>query len=148
MQKLNYSIEMLSSGSVFQPFNNVVLNPPNISVNIPIRVTNRVSTRNYRRVGARNLVKVNISTDGCLSDKTRNIKKLHVSVLNARSINNKSLLIKDYVVERQIDILAITKTWLKVGETSDYITRDICPKGYKFIHCPREYARGGGIGLL
>jgi hypothetical protein len=35
-----------------------------------------------------------------------------------------------------------------VGETSDYITRDICPKGYKFIHCPREYARGGGCGLL
>ncbi|CAB4045816.1 Hypothetical predicted protein, partial [Paramuricea clavata] len=40
-QKLNYSIEMLSSSSVFQPFNDVVLNPPNISVNIPIRVTNR-----------------------------------------------------------------------------------------------------------
>ena len=149
-QKLNYSrMEMLSLGSVFQPFiNNVVRNTPNISVKIPVHITNRVSARNYHCVRAGNLVKINISTEGCFGDKTRNIKKLHLSVLNARSINNKSLLIKDYVVEKQIDMLAITETWLKAGEVSDYIIRDICPKGYKFIHCPREYARGGGIGLL
>ena len=80
--------------------------------------------------------------------KTRNTDKLHLSVLNARSVNNKSLLIKDYVVDNQIDILAITETWLKADEVSGYTIRDICPNGYKFIHCPREYARGGGIGLL
>ena len=34
-------------------------------------------------------------------------------MLNARSINNKTLHIKDYVVDNKIDILAITETWLK-----------------------------------
>ena len=38
---------------------------------------------------------------------------VHVCLLNARSINNKSLIIKDVVVDNNIDILALTETWLR-----------------------------------
>ena len=72
---------------------------------------------------------------------------LTFSLLNARSINNKSLLIKDYVVERDIDIFAITETWLK-DTNSDYAVRDICPTGYLFCHVPRLNRFGGGVGVL
>ena len=113
-QKLIYSrMEMLYSASrsfhqqVFtHGTNNISLIAPIISKsrNIPVRVTNRVKTSKYLHVRPRNLVKVNISSEGCYGDKTRNTDKLHLSVLNARSVNNKSLLIKDYVVNNQIDI--------------------------------------------
>ena len=68
-------------------------------------------------------------------------------LLNARSINNKSLLIKDYVVERDIDIFAITETWLK-DTNSDFVVRDICPSGYLFSHVPRLNRTGGGVGVM
>ena len=75
-------------------------------------------------------------------------KFLKFRVFNARSINNKSLQIKDYVVENDIDLLAISETWLKSDENSDFVIRDICPSGYFFSHVPRPDRTGGGIGLL
>ena len=45
---------------------------------------------------------------------------LSFCLLNSRSINNKSLLIKDYVVDRDINVLTITETWLKNSPESDY----------------------------
>jgi len=30
----------------------------------------------------------------------------------------------------------------------DFITHDICPLGYAFVHIPRPNGTGGGIGLL
>ena len=75
-------------------------------------------------------------------------KTLNFCLLNARSINNKSLQIKDYVVDRDIDILAVTETWLKVDECCNYITRDITATRYTFIHSPRLNRIGGGVGML
>ena len=34
------------------------------------------------------------------------------ALLNTRSIRKKAMFLKDYVVENQIDLLAITETWL------------------------------------
>ena len=73
---------------------------------------------------------------------------LNFCLLNARSINNKTLQIKDYVVDKKIDIFALTETWLKPDDCSDYIIRDISPTGYAFVHTPRPDGNGGGVGLL
>ena len=99
-QKLNYSRKNTLILQYYKslPFvfsnifsNNVVLNIPIRSSYIPVRITNRMRMRmgvcNYRHVKVRNLVKINISLE-VASDKNRNVKKLHLSVLNARSINN------------------------------------------------------------
>ena len=45
--------------------------------------------------------------------KASNARHMSMGLLNARSINNKALFIKDYTVDYQIDILGITETWTK-----------------------------------
>lgn len=54
----------------------------------------------------------------------------------------------DYVVEHNLDILAITETWLNPGDQDAYHVSEICPAGYDFHHIPRADANGGGVGLL
>ena len=61
-------------------------------------------------------------------------KLLNFCLLKARSINNKSLQIKDNLVDKSIDILALAVTWLRANECSDFIIRDISPTGYAFVH--------------
>ena len=73
---------------------------------------------------------------------------LNFCLLNARSIINKTLQIKDFVVNKNIDILALTEIWLKPDDGSDYTNRDISPTGYAFVHTPRPNGNGGGVGLL
>ena len=73
---------------------------------------------------------------------------MSMCLLNARSINNKALFIKDYVVDHQIDILGITETWTKSDGESNRVVNELSPRGYSFIHVPRKKRSGGGIGLL
>ena len=69
-------------------------------------------------------------------------------VLNVRSIKNKAMAVKDLVVDQDIDILALTETWLHPGNIDDVEIRTLCPTGYRFLHVPRGHSRGGGVGLL
>ena len=73
---------------------------------------------------------------------------LKFCLLNARSINNKSLQIKDYIVERNIDVFALTETWLKNSADSDFAIRDVCPSGYLILHVPRKNRSGGGVAIV
>ena len=69
------------------------------------------------------------------------------SLINARSIRNKTLLIQDFVVDKSVDILMITETWLsRCGD--EVIIGEICPTGYRFFNQPRLSGNGGGVGLL
>jgi len=58
------------------------------------------------------------------------------------------MAIKDYVVDNNIDILALTETWLRPGNCDDLEAGTLCPNGYRFLHVPRTHGRGGGVGLL
>ena len=51
-------------------------------------------------------------------------------------------------VDQDIDILALTETWLRPGNIDDVEIRTLCPTGYRFLHVPRGHSRGGGVGLL
>ena len=78
---------------------------------------------------------------------SRWICRSRVDIANTRSVNPKELSTKDYVSENDIDILAITKTWLQ--ENNNYFSiADMCPIGYQFHHVTRKNTRGGGVGLL
>ena len=70
------------------------------------------------------------------------------TLFNARSVRNKAMAIKDYVVDNNIDILALTETWLRPGICDDLEVGILCPNGYRFLHVPRTHGRGGGVGLL
>lgn len=67
-------------------------------------------------------------------------------LLNARSIRNKTSLIKDFLLDSKIDLMALTETWLQ-GDCDEYSVRDITPPGFTFKHVDR-HSRGGGVGLL
>ncbi len=57
-------------------------------------------------------------------------------------------LIRDYVENNKIDILALTKTWLKLGDGDEFLMRDVCPDGYVLNHVPRSFGTGGGADLM
>ncbi|ELT99034.1 hypothetical protein CAPTEDRAFT_212467 [Capitella teleta] len=76
-------------------------------------------------------------------------KNITVDLFNARSISNKSEMLREriYTVDKSTDILALTETWLREGD--DATTMEICPPGYKFIGMPRySCVRGGGVGFV
>ena len=60
---------------------------------------------------------------------------------------NKSIILKDYIVERNFDLFAITETWLRPGDSDRAVIGDLVPSGYRFYHAPRE-SRGGGVGVI
>ena len=69
-------------------------------------------------------------------------------LLIARSIRNKALLVKDYVVEHDIDVLALTETLLDSSDKNEYHVSEICHTGYAFNRIPRVFLIGGVVGFL
>ena len=78
---------------------------------------------------------------------SRFCKNFTSCLLNARSVCNKTLVIKDFVVDHAVDLLGITETWLHL-KGDDVTMGELCPSGYRFIHTPRLVGTGGGVGLL
>ena len=73
----------------------------------------------------------------------------HFAFLNTRSISKKAMFLKDYVVENQIDLLAITETWLDLNNQQTGSTiNELCPRGFAYVHVPRMDNCGGVVGVL
>ena len=70
------------------------------------------------------------------------------ALVNSRTIMNKTLMLKDYIIEHDLDILAITETWLHDDDFDVFFCHDICPAGFRFYHDPRTTSEGGGVALL
>ena len=77
-----------------------------------------------------------------------NCRCVQFCVLNITSIKNKTMAVKDFVVDQDIDILALTETWLHPGNIDDVEIRTLSPTHYRFLHVPRGHSQGGGVGLL
>ena len=71
--------------------------------------------------------------------------RLHLGLINARSVNNKGESIHDLIVDNKLDICAITETWL--NENSAVSVGNITPAGYSTCHLPRQ-SRGGGVAAV
>jgi hypothetical protein len=56
--------------------------------------------------------------------------------------------VTDYIIEKDIDVIAFTETWLSPGNKDDVTIANLCLKGYNFMHIPRCSGTGGGVGLL
>ena len=68
--------------------------------------------------------------------------------MNALSICNKSRLINDFIADHNIDLFALSETWLRGDDSDLYYFRDICPDGYVFHHVLRLHTTGGGVGIV
>lgn len=64
--------------------------------------------------------------------------------INCRFVKNKTVSFSDFIVENNVDIMAITETWL--GTDTDQIV--LIPDGYKMCHKPRRGRKGGGVPVI
>ena len=69
-----------------------------------------------------------------------NCRCVQFCALNVRSMKNKTMAVKDFMVNEDIDILALTETWLRPGNVDDVEIRILCPTGYRFLHVPRAHS--------
>ena len=73
-------------------------------------------------------------------------KSTSLALINSRSVRNKAELIRDYIVDRDLDIVCITEKWLSTSDTA--VINALTPEGYNFRNLPRTDRRGGVVGVL
>ena len=113
---------------------------------IPVVITTRNMNRRYlnRTIVKKNLVNIELQKDSTVS------QHLQFTLFNTRSIDNKAMYLKDFVVDHEIDLLALTETWLdSMDNQTPNTINELCPSGYALIHVPwLSDTHGGGVGLL
>ena len=75
-----------------------------------------------------------------------NISDIKVCLWNAHSIRNKTFLLHDYISEHDLDLMMITETWLREGDSA--IINECTPPGYTLLSIPRLTDHHGGIAAL
>ena len=97
--------------------------------------TNGINMDNLKRVPIRNIA----------SSVTRN---LHVLCINTRSVKNKATSVADLAISHNIDVLALTETWLG-SDIDKQVVSQLVPIGYKIHAVSRcKEKRGGGVALM
>ena len=72
---------------------------------------------------------------------------ISASLLNARSLCNKSSGIYDYIVDSKLNLCAITETWLNINDGA--VRNEVCPSNYVLLDQPRAgHRRGGGTAFM
>ena len=67
--------------------------------------------------------------------------------LNVRSINNKTLCIRELIIDNYLDIKFLCETWLGTDYDETSIS-EFLPPGYKLLHQAHTNQRGGGVGIV
>jgi exonuclease III len=88
-----------------------------------------------------------VPTPDSLSLKIVTSNNIKLGICNARSVHNKWDSIIDYILENDLDIFAITETWISPCNANDHILSDL-PLGYSFSQVPRSTRRGGGVAIF
>ena len=57
-------------------------------------------------------------------------------------------VIRELVVDKNIDVLAITETWLSAGSRDKSIRDELTPIVNEIIDIPRIKAKGGGVSIV
>ena len=76
-----------------------------------------------------------------------NTNPLTGSMINIRSIRNKSVAFAGFINSDKSDAIAITETWLQSDDTDSFIV-SVTPLGYKCTHVLCPEGRGGGAGFF
>ena len=96
----------------------------------------------HTAINMNNLVQICITSNRkpVISNKsTLSAPKLCLfGLLNCRLVRNKYLSIKDYVLDKDFDIFAITETWLNTRDYDNFAIGSLIPNGYRFLHSARD----------
>ena len=71
---------------------------------------------------------------------------LHSTLINCRSVVNKTQEIQLELVNKSLDLCILTKTWIKECDT--ITPTRLCPNGYKSLSISRQDRVGGGIAIV
>ena len=71
---------------------------------------------------------------------------LHSELINCRSVVNKTQEIQLKLVNNNLDLCILTKTWIKEGDT--ITPTRLYPNGYKSLSISRQDNVGGGIAIV
>lgn len=86
-----------------------------------------------------------------LSSGMRNrhsLKSVTVYSLNAQSVKNKASSLADLITDLDMDIMALTETWLGTA-VDQQVIGDLVPSGYNILSVPRlDNRRGGGVAVV
>ncbi|CAG2233223.1 unnamed protein product [Mytilus edulis] len=78
---------------------------------------------------------------------SNNNKCLSLFSLNCRSVKNKTVSLCDFIQSNNVDLLALSETWL--GTTIDkLVTSELIPDGYDIHQVSRKDQRGGGLAVV
>ncbi len=81
--------------------------------------------------------------------KKKDPTKISLSVINCRSVRNKTAYLNDFILDNKFDCVALTETWLSSEDSSNNITLSaLIPSTYKIFHVPRLDAKGGGVAFI
>ena len=88
-----------------------------------------------------------LSGDVSLNPGPNRSCNMRFATTNLRSVRQKSAALSDLISSKQIDILAMTETWLSSCDTAACLD-DISPPGFSLFHRPRPSGMGGGVAFL
>ena len=71
---------------------------------------------------------------------------LKCSYVNIQSLRNKTLEVREFINDNNLDILCVTETWLKDSDSS--VVNECCPSTHTFYGRQRQEKRGGGVGAF
>ena len=73
--------------------------------------------------------------------------QLRISHINTRSVSKKASDLQKEIMDKDIDICALTETWIKPDD--DWTCKEVTPPGYHYFNHPQlDGRKGGGTALL
>jgi len=110
-----------------------------------LSIKHRKKTKRGTRAGKRKFKKNDKSR---MREDPSHETNLNICTWNARSARNKTTDISDMIIEKNLDLIFITESW--IHETGDDVIKaELTPSGYKILNKPRMSGDpGGGIAII
>jgi hypothetical protein len=100
-----------------------------------------VPHRNKKRISAC------ITGQHAMVSKASLMTSLQICLLNPWSVCNKAAITNDFIIDQNIDIFALTETWLTGTDQDDPTLAEVLSRGFSIKQVARKQ-RGGGVTLI